>query len=88
MMDPGMMGAPMPPEAAMGGAPMPEPPMPKPAEMVLMALKAMQAERAGENDAVLAAVMAATQGMPSGLSGVSEGAPMGVPGAPDEMGGY
>jgi hypothetical protein len=82
MMDPGQMGAPMPPEAAMGAAA----PMPKAAEMVVLALQAMQAERQGENDAVIAAVMAATQGAPSGLGGVTEGAPVEVPGA--EMGGY
>jgi hypothetical protein len=67
---------------------MPAPPAPKPADMVIAALQAMQAERQGENDAVLAAVMAATQGMPSGLGGVTEGAPMEVPGAGPEMGAY
>lgn len=73
-----MQGAPLPPEAAMGAAA----PMPKAAEMVVMALQAMQAERQGEDDAVLAAVMAATGGMPSGLGGVTEGAPLGVPAGP------
>lgn len=97
------MGAPLPPEAAMpappmgadpmgapmGADPMAAPPMPKAAEMVLMALQAMQAERDAENGAVLTAVMQATGGMQTGLAGVSEGAPMGVPAGPEpELGAY
>lgn len=86
MMDPGMMGAPLPPapmdpmaggmDPAMGAA---MPPM-NPVEAVVMALKGMEVQRKGENDALMMAVLTATGAMPSGLEGVSEGAPMAVPG--------
>jgi len=107
MMDPGMMGAPLPPEAAargamgapqMGGAmgapqlggvldaPAPESAMAgapmSPIEAVVMALKGMQVQRKGENDALMMAVLQATGAMPSGLEGVAEGSAMAVPAAP------
>jgi hypothetical protein len=87
MMDPGMMGAPMPPMDAMGGGmpPMdamggmaPAGPM-NPVEAVVMALKGMELQRKDENDALMLAVLQATGAMPNGLEGVSEGAPMAVP---------
>jgi hypothetical protein len=83
-MDPGMMSAPMPPapDAAMGGMPVAPP---SPVEAVVMALKGMELQRKGENDALMMAVLQATGAMPSGLEGVSEGAPMAVP-AGDPMG--
>lgn len=92
MNDPRMQMSPLPPAPPGLDAMPPEaaaPAMPKAAEMVVMALQAMQAERQGENDAVLAAVMAATQGMPSGIGGVAEGGGLEVPGtAGPELGAY
>ncbi len=80
MMDPGMMSAPMPPapDPMMAGPVAP----PSPVEAVVMALKGMEIQRKGENDVLMMAVLQATGAMPSGLEGVSEGAPMAVPGAP------
>jgi hypothetical protein len=80
MMDPGMMGAPLPPEAAPA-------PAPKAIEMVMAALGAWKQERDMEQDVVLAAVAKATGGMPSGLMGATEGAAFATPAGP-EMGAY
>ena len=79
MMDPGMMGAPLP--AA--------PPAPQsPVDLVIAALGAMQVQRQGEDDAVLQAVLKATgAGIAAGPEAVTEGAPFGVPAGP-EMGAY
>lgn len=91
MMGMGGMAAPM-PEPGMGGDPMGMPmeaaPSMSPVEAVLAALQVMQAERKTEDDVVLQAVMAATGGVQNGLGGVTEGAPMGMPGAAPEMGAY
>lgn len=87
----GGMSAPM-PEPGMGADPMAAPmgaaPSMSPVQAVLAALQVMQSERKTEDDVVLQAVMAATGGMPSGLGGVTEGAPMGLPGDEPEMGAY
>lgn len=95
MMGMGGMAAPM-PEPGMGGDPMHMDPMGgeqaevgmTPVQAVLAALQVMQAERKTEDDVVLQAVMAATGGVQNGLGGVTEGAPMGMPGAAPEMGAY
>ena len=90
MMDPGMMGAPLPPapmDPMAGGMPADPmagmgaemPPM-NAVEAVVMALKGMEVQRKGENDALMMAVLTATGAMPSGLEGVTEGAPMAAPG--------
>lgn len=68
-------------DPAMMGAPA------SPIDAVLAALMGLQAQRQSEDDVVLAAVMKATGGMPSGMEGVSEGAAFGAPMAP-EMGAY
>lgn len=94
MMDPGMMSAPMPPAGPPAADPMMGGGMPapmNPVEAVVMALKGMEVQRKGENDALMMAVLQATGAMPNGLGGVAEGAPMAVPGdAPVDpaMGGY
>lgn len=89
MYDPQMMAAPMPPMVDAGAAPagvagpgplgVPPQGAMSPVEAAVMALKGMQVQRKGENDALMMAVLQATGVMPSGLGGVTEGSPMATP---------
>lgn len=76
-----MMGGMPPVDPMMGGMGAPAP-APRPIDAVLAAIGAMGEERTAEDDAVLKAVLSALgigQSMPSGMEGVTEGAPFASP---------